>query len=132
MNEDPTRADAPALPTAPGRSPASESNCPRPVPGPRPSRPDWRALIGAYVSLTKPRIVELLLITTIPAMLVAARMEYDALPSLTAVLATVIGGALAAGSANAINCYIDRDIDQLMPAPRAARSPSTRSRRATP
>nr|BFF26745.1 hypothetical protein GCM10025732_47100 [Glycomyces mayteni] len=95
------------------------------------ARPGWRTIVGAYVSLTKPRIVELLLITTIPAMLVAARMEFDALPSLTAVLATLIGGALAAGSANAINCYIDRDIDQLMARTSRRPSPSTRSSRAT-
>jgi protoheme IX farnesyltransferase len=78
------------------------------------ARLTMRERVAGYVSLTKPRIVELLLITTVPAMLVAARLEYDGLPSLLAVAATVIGGALAAGSANAINCYIDRDIDQLM------------------
>ncbi|WP_100444923.1 heme o synthase [Glycomyces xiaoerkulensis] len=78
------------------------------------ARPDLRARVGGYVALTKPRIVELLLITTVPAMLVAARMEHDGLPALSAVVATVLGGALAAGSANAINCYIDRDLDQLM------------------
>ncbi|MFC3494402.1 heme o synthase [Glycomyces rhizosphaerae] len=109
MNEDPTRALA-----DPPR-PQARKRIELPAPGAEaPAKPDLRTLIGAYVSLTKPRIVELLLITTIPAMLVAARMEFDALPSLTAVLATLIGGALAAGSANAINCYIDRDIDQLM------------------
>jgi protoheme IX farnesyltransferase len=109
MNEDPARALA-----DPPR-PQARKRIELPEPGREaPAKPDLRALVGAYVSLTKPRIVELLLITTIPAMLVAARMEYDGLPSLTAVLATVLGGALAAGSANAINCYIDRDIDQLM------------------
>jgi protoheme IX farnesyltransferase len=64
----------------------------------------------AYVALTKPRIISLLLITTIPAMILAA----EGVPPLWLVAATVVGGTLAAGGANAINCYIDRDIDQLM------------------
>lgn len=68
------------------------------------------ARLKAYVALTKPRIIELLLITTVPTMVVAAR----GLPPLGLVVATVLGGALAAGGANAINMYIDRDIDQLM------------------
>jgi heme o synthase len=62
------------------------------------------------VALTKPRIIELLLVTTVPAMLLAQR----GLPSLKLVLVTLIGGTLAAGSANTINCYIDRDIDAVM------------------
>ena len=66
--------------------------------------------VGAYVALTKPRIIELLLITTLPTMVVAKR----GLPSLTLMSWTLIGGALAAGGANAINMYVDRDIDQLM------------------
>lgn len=74
------------------------------------SRRDARAVIAAYVSLTKPRIVELLLITTVPAMMLAA----GGLPRLWLVAVVLVGGALAAGSANALNCYIDRDIDQLM------------------
>ena len=65
----------------------------------------------AYIALTKPRIIELLLVTTVPAMVVAA----GAWPSSWLVLATLIGGTLSAGGANAINCYIDRDIDQVMP-----------------
>jgi protoheme IX farnesyltransferase len=109
MNEDPARALA-----DPPR-PQARKRIELPEPGAQaPAKPGLRTLVGAYVSLTKPRIVELLLITTIPAMLVAARIEHNSLPSLKAVLATLIGGALAAGSANAINCYIDRDIDQLM------------------
>jgi protoheme IX farnesyltransferase len=68
------------------------------------------ARLKAYVALTKPRIIELLLITTVPTMVVAAR----GLPSLGLVLATVVGGALAAGGANAINMYVDRDIDAVM------------------
>ena len=71
---------------------------------------DLRAVAGALVALTKPRIIELLLVTTVPTMLLAQR----GLPSLKLVLVTLIGGTLAAGSANTINCYIDRDIDALM------------------
>jgi protoheme IX farnesyltransferase len=66
--------------------------------------------LKAYVALTKPRIIELLLITTVPTMVVAAR----GLPSLGLIVATVVGGTLAAGGANAINMYVDRDIDALM------------------
>ena len=69
-----------------------------------------RATVAAYVSLTKPRIIELLLVTTVPTMLLAER----GLPSLWLIVATLIGGAASAGSANALNCVIDRDIDQLM------------------
>ncbi|MCL2584955.1 MAG: heme o synthase [Streptosporangiales bacterium] len=69
-----------------------------------------RATVGAYVALCKPRIVELLLITAVPTLFLA----YHGLPSLMVTVVTVVGGALAAGSANALNCYIDRDIDQLM------------------
>jgi protoheme IX farnesyltransferase len=66
--------------------------------------------LRAYLALTKPRIIELLLVTTVPAMVVAAR----GIPSVGLIAATLVGGALAAGSANAINCYLDRDIDELM------------------
>jgi protoheme IX farnesyltransferase len=66
--------------------------------------------VRAYVDLCKPRIVELLLITAVPTLFLA----YRGLPSLTVTLVVVFGGALAAGSANALNCYIDRDIDQIM------------------
>ena len=69
------------------------------------------AKIGAYVALTKPRIIELLLVTTVPSMIVAA----GGFPSLSLVFLTLVGGTLAAGGANAINCYIDRDIDSVMP-----------------
>ncbi len=68
------------------------------------------AVLRAYVALTKPRIVELLLVTTLPAMILAA----GGLPPLSTVLATMVGGSLAAGSANALNCYLDRDIDAVM------------------
>jgi protoheme IX farnesyltransferase len=66
--------------------------------------------IRAYVALTKPRIIELLLITTLPTMVVAER----GLPPLGLMVATLVGGALAAGGANAVNMYVDRDIDALM------------------
>jgi protoheme IX farnesyltransferase len=76
----------------------------------RPPAIGWKRTLGAYFALTKPRIIELLLVTTFPAMVVAA----DGLPDLWLALATLIGGALAAGGANTINCYIDRDIDAIM------------------
>src|SRR4051794_10644379 len=66
--------------------------------------------IGAYVALTKPRIIELLLVTTVPTQIVAAQ----GMPPLWLIVATVLGGAFAAGGANAINMYVDRDIDRLM------------------
>jgi heme o synthase len=66
--------------------------------------------VRAYVALTKPRIVELLLVTTVPAMVLAQR----GIPSPSLIFWTLLGGSLAAGSANAINCYLDRDIDLLM------------------
>ena len=69
-----------------------------------------RARIGGFVALTKPRIIELLLVTTVPTMVVAER----GIPSLWLVLWTVVGGALAAGGANAVNMYVDRDIDAVM------------------
>ena len=64
----------------------------------------------AYIALTKPRIIELLLVTTVPTMVVADR----GIPSVWLMVATVVGGTLAAGGANAINMYVDRDIDRLM------------------
>ncbi|HEX6330236.1 MAG TPA: heme o synthase [Actinomycetota bacterium] len=73
-------------------------------------RGSLRETTAAYVQLTKPRIIELLLITTVPAMVLAERR----MPSLWLVGATLLGGAMAAGSANAINCYLDRDIDEVM------------------
>ena len=67
-------------------------------------------VLGGYIALTKPRIIELLLITTIPTMVMAAK----GWPSTRLVLITLVGGTLAAGGANAINMYVDRDIDKLM------------------
>ncbi|CAB4767997.1 MAG: protoheme IX farnesyltransferase [Actinobacteria bacterium] len=66
--------------------------------------------VGGYIALTKPRIIELLLITTLPAMVMAEQ----GWPPLRLIVATLIGGTLAAGGANAINMVIDRDIDALM------------------
>jgi protoheme IX farnesyltransferase len=80
---------------------------------PRSAVSSWRGVrstIAAYVSLTKPRIIELLLVTTVPTMFLAA----DGVPALGVVVATLVGGTLAAGAANSLNCYIDRDIDVVM------------------
>jgi heme o synthase len=67
-------------------------------------------VLGAYVALTKPRIIELLLITTVPTMVLAQQ----GWPPTSLVIITLIGGTLAAGGANAVNMYVDRDIDALM------------------
>ena len=75
-----------------------------------PAPPTLQRRIAGYVALTKPRIIELLLVTTVPTMVLAER----GLPSLWLMVATVVGGTLAAGGANAINIYVDRDIDRLM------------------
>jgi heme o synthase len=72
-------------------------------------RAGW-STISAYIALTKPRIIELLLVTTLPTMVVAQR----GLPPVWLMVATLVGGTLAAGGANAINMVVDRDIDRLM------------------
>ncbi len=79
-----------------------------------------RASAGAYVALTKPRIIELLLVTTVPTMVLAAR----GWPGWSLVAVTLVGGSLAAGSANALNCWWDRDIDVVMA--RTSRRPLAR------
>jgi protoheme IX farnesyltransferase len=99
-------------PHALGSGPVGQSPGALP-PGRRPAGLVLRAL----VALTKPRIIELLLVTTVPTMLLAQH----GLPSLRLILVTLVGGTLAAGSANTINCYIDRDIDAVMK--RTARRP---------
>jgi heme o synthase len=71
---------------------------------------DLNGAILAYLRLTKPRIVGLLVVTTIPAMMLADK----GMPSLWLILATVLGGSIVAGGANAMNMYFDRDIDELM------------------
>jgi protoheme IX farnesyltransferase len=75
----------------------------------RPYRP-VASRVAPYVALLKPRIIELLLVTTVPVMFLAAR----GVPSVGLVAATVVGGSLAAGSANTLNCVLDRDIDERM------------------
>ncbi len=85
----------------------------------------WVDVISAYVGLTKPRIIELLLVTTVPVMFLAER----GVPGLWLVVATMVGGTMSAGSANALNCVFDRDIDERMrrtrrrPLPRHAVDP---------
>ncbi len=74
------------------------------------AKPRARAKVGAYISLMKPHVTVLLLGTTLAAMAIAA----NGFPPLVLTLATLVGGAMAAGSANAINCYWDRDIDEIM------------------
>lgn len=80
------------------------------VAGTTPARRPFGARVAAFVALTKPRIIELLLITTVPVMFLAQR----GVPDLLLVLDVVIGGYLSAGGANALNMYIDRDIDAVM------------------
>jgi len=82
---------------------------PRRTPG-SPGAPSARDVLAAYVGLMKPRIIELLLLTTVPVMFLAQR----GVPPLGLVVATVLGGTLSAGSANALNCVYDADIDQRM------------------
>ena len=74
------------------------------------TRPTVRDVVSAYVSLMKPRIIELLLLTTVPVMFLAQR----GVPDLWLVVATLVGGTLSAGSANALNCVVDADIDVKM------------------
>jgi protoheme IX farnesyltransferase len=75
-----------------------------------PAKSRFVAKLKAYFALTKPRVIELLLIATVPAMILAER----GVPPIWLILATLFGGALSAGSANAFNCYIDADIDKVM------------------
>ncbi|PRY61575.1 protoheme IX farnesyltransferase [Knoellia remsis] len=79
------------------------------APSARPA-PTWRRTVGSYVALTKPRIIELLLVTTVPVMFLAQR----GVPDLWLVVATLIGGTLSAGGANTFNSVYDRDIDAVM------------------
>jgi len=92
------------FPVIPAASPSSLMTMPTTTPL------SFRAKVGGYVALTKPRIIELLLITTVPTMFVAQQ----GVPPVWLMVATVLGGALAAGGANAINMVIDQDIDKLM------------------
>jgi heme o synthase len=92
-----TGAARAVLPDSPAAPPAGGRRSPR-------------LIARSLFQLTKPRIIELLLVTTLPTMLLAER----GLPSARLILVTLVGGALAAGSANTLNCYIDRDIDAVM------------------
>ena len=98
-----------------GRSAPSASTEPPP-----PRTPGVGDRVMAYVRLTKPRIITLLLITTVPAMVLAAK----GVPSLWLIVATLIGGMLTAGSANAFNQYLERDIDEKMQRTRSRPLPS--------
>ncbi|SDR26031.1 heme o synthase [Thermostaphylospora chromogena] len=93
------------------RRPPSSARRPEAGSARRPSPPrSLGTTIKAYVALTKPRVIELLLISTLPTMFLAAR----GLPDPWTAVATLVFGTLSAGSANAFNCYIDRDIDAAM------------------
>ena len=104
------------------RPPVLEPSAPaRPAPGPAAAPPfadgnrpqGWRSArrtVANYVALTKPRVIELLLVTTIPTMILAQ----GGFPSIGLMLATLVGGGAAAGAANSFNCYLDRDIDEVM------------------
>jgi protoheme IX farnesyltransferase len=82
----------------------------------------WSDTLSAYISLMKPHVTVLLLGTTLAAMAIAAQ----GMPALGVMLATLLGGAMAAGSANAINCWWDRDIDRLMSRTRLRALPARR------
>lgn len=92
------------------------------VTDPRSTPETWSQRAAVYFQLTKPRIIELLLITTVPAMIVAAQTW----PGLRLVLATLIGGTLSAAGANTINSVVDRDIDRIMRRTRSRPLPSGR------
>ncbi len=70
----------------------------------------WQRTLRGYLALTKPHVIELLLVTTVPAMILAR----GGIPPLWLILVTLAGGFMAAGGANAINCFVDRDIDEIM------------------
>jgi len=103
------RHDLPAVPLAAGVEETADDLGVRDEPAPS-GKPSFRDVVAAYVGLTKPRVIELLLLTTVPVMFFAAR----GVPPLGLVLATVVGGALSAGSASVLNCVYDRDIDEQM------------------
>ena len=103
-----TQTSAAPISTVPDRSDDGATVAPVLKLAPRPVR--RRGRVASYVALTKPRIIELLLVTTLPSMVLAA----GGMPEWWVVAATMVGGTLAAGSANALNCYVDRDIDAVM------------------
>jgi protoheme IX farnesyltransferase len=101
----------PVTPAMPASPPAPPALRPAPAdPAGAPGRRPARLLLRSLFLLTKPRIIELLLVTTVPTMLLARRD----LPPVILLAVTLVGGALAAGSANTLNCYLDRDIDAKM------------------
>jgi len=111
----PASVDATSPDAVVGAAGAVERGEPQDAPSPAPGSPvrGWSRALGtlaAYVALTKPRVIELLLITTIPTMFLAAR----GMPSLSLVAATLVGGAGAAGAANTLNQYLEHDIDAVM------------------
>src|SRR5918995_7256776 len=105
---DPAPAVTPRVADPTERVPAATRSVARERRSARSSR--WVDVVGAYVALTKPRIIELLLLTTVPVMFLAS----GGVPELWLVVATVVAGTLSAGSANALNCVYDRDIDERM------------------
>ena len=115
---EPTRQPMPAGLRSPGTDTGAAA-------GVAPEAPGAAATLRAYVALTKPRIIELLLVTTVPTMVLAQQ----GIPSPWLMAAVVLGGTMAAGGANAINQYVDRDIDDIMrrtrnrPLPRHAMVP---------
>ena len=109
------RVAAPAAPVPPAEgsgagSGASSDGDPGADAGPRDTTRSAAVRVRAYVALTKPRIIELLLVTTLPAMVLAAR----GIPRVDLMVWTLLGGTLAAGAANAVNQVVDRDIDLIM------------------
>lgn len=95
----------------------------RTPPGPEPAgRGRARETVPAYLQLVKPDIIVLLLVTTVPAMILAA----GGMPPASLVLATLFGGTLGAAGANAVNCYLDRDIDEVMARTRGRPLPAHR------
>lgn len=99
------------MPSPPPEIPATAAVAAGSVPADRVS--PWSTMLhtaGAYFRLTKPRVIELLLVTTVPAMILAA----GKFPSVWLILAVLLGGAFAAGGANTMNCWIERDRDQVM------------------
>lgn len=98
ITERPVQRRAPGDAGRPGRAVRAEG------------RRSWVAVFRAYLALTKPQIVELLLVTTVPTMMLAAQ----GWPDPVTFMAVLVGGGLAGGAASALNCYIDRDIDELM------------------
>lgn len=109
LDRRPPRTTFPAAEAVTEAVPA-EPPAPRPVPPGVSAAGAWRQRARAYILLTKPRVIELLLVTTVPAMVLAE----GGFPSPLLITAVLIGGALAAGGANTVNCYIDRDRDRAM------------------